>query len=184
MLSAILRLPARELLQSCPRNAERFAANATNELRHLSQLDCIDGPLNCALRSGQRKISRSGTDDVVPLDPVRSGGTDARPAHDLDRSSIVAFEHSSGPTYLENNHGDITGQGVNIFEARVGVAARCSRIAFNESSTFGNWDWDVNRWKRSVAYRITLHADIMASYTLTSDVGPADPRDNLTVVGL
>jgi len=96
----------------------------------------------------------------------------------------VAFEHSSGPTYLENSHGDITGQGVNIFEAQVGVAARCSRIAFNESSTFGNWDWDVTRWERSVGYRITLHAGIMASYTLTSDVGPADPRDNLTAVRL
>ena len=76
------------------------------------------------------------------------------------------------------------------FEAQVdvatgwSVAARYGRIDFNEISTFGDWDWDVTRWEGSVGYRITLNAGIMVSYAMTSDVGPVDPRDNLTAVRL
>jgi class 3 adenylate cyclase len=76
------------------------------------------------------------------------------------------------------------------FEAQVdvatgwSVAARYGRIDFNEISTFGDWDWDVTRWEGSIGYRITLNAGIMASYAMTSDVGPVDPRDNLTAIRL
>jgi hypothetical protein len=64
------------------------------------------------------------------------------------------------------------------------AALRYGRIDFREIDSFGDWDWDVSRWEGSLGYRITLNAGIMASYATTRDVGPLDPKDNLTSIRL
>lgn len=135
----------------------------------------------------------------VRTDSVRPSTSTYNTAYDQEMWAIDA-DFARGPIMLRGEFVHDAWDVPNVeplaidlgfnFEAQVdvatgwSVAARYGRIDFNEISTFGDWDWDVTRWEGSVGYRITLNAGVLVSYAMTSDVGPLDPRDNLTAVRL